>query len=79
MGIQTDYFNRTTYKAVYSIGDRVHGKFNKIPFVGTIGNDTLVSLEEGPYVTVHFDLPLKYKDKVYNFMKLKHKDVKPYK
>jgi len=79
MGNQTDYFQRIGYKPVYFIGDRVMGKFNKIPFVGTIGNDTLVNLEEGPYVTVHLDLPLQYKDVVYRFLKLKHKSVKPYK
>lgn len=76
MGNNTDYFNRIGYQAQYSIGDRVFGKFFKIPFVGTVGNDTLVSHLEGPYVTVHLDLPLKYKDQVYTFIKVKHKDIK---
>jgi len=42
MGNQTDYFNRVGYQATYDIGDRVIGKWNGIPFVGTVGNDRLI-------------------------------------
>ena len=69
----------TDYKAVYTIGDRVIGKWNKIPFVGTVGNDRLVSLDTGPEITVHLDLPLKYKDKVHTLLIVKHKDIKLFK
>jgi hypothetical protein len=79
MGTQTDYFERIGYKPTYLIGDRVYGRFNKIPFVGTVGNDTMISEIEGPYVNVHLDLPLKYKDKIYHILKVAHKDIKPYK
>lgn len=53
-----EYFEKVTYKPRWFIGDRVFGKYEKIPFVGTVGNDTLVSLEEGPRVSVQLDLPL---------------------
>jgi hypothetical protein len=79
MGNQTDYFNRIGYKPTYHIGDRVIGKWNKIPFVGTVGNDRLINHNDGPEITVHLDLPIKYRDRVYTFLIVKHKDVKPYK
>ena len=79
MGNQTDYFERVGYKPTWHIGDRVIGKWNKIPFVGSVGNDTLVSEIEGPRVSIHLDLPIKYEGKVYNVIIVKHKDIKLYK
>jgi len=79
MGTQTDYFAAKGYKHVYDIGDRVIGKWNKIPFVGTVGNDRLLNERDGPEITIHLDLPIKFKDTVYNFIIVKHKDVKRYK
>ena len=79
MGNQTDYFNRIGYKSVYSIGDRIKGKWNGIPFVGTVGNDTLINHEEGPRITVHLDLPIKYEGKLHNFIVVKHNAVSVYK
>ena len=76
MGNIADYFERNAYKPKYSIGDRVFGIWNKIPFMGTVGNDTVVSEVEGPRVSVHLDLPIKYKDKVHNILFVKHKDIK---
>lgn len=74
-----EYFEKNRYKAKYDIGDRVFGKWNKIPFVGTVGNDTLVNEEEGPRVSIHLDLPIKYQDKTHSVIIVKHKDIKPYK
>ena len=79
MGNQTDYFNRIGYKPKWFIGDRVFGHWNKIPFVGTVGNDRVISHVTGPEITIHLDLPIKYKDKVHNFIIVKHKDVKVFK
>lgn len=73
---QTDYFNKIGYKHTYDMGDRVSGKWNKIPFVGTVGNDRLVSLETGPEITIHLDLPIMLDKKIFNFIIVKHKDVK---
>jgi hypothetical protein len=79
MGTQTDYFAAKGYKHVYDIGDRVIGKWNKIPFVGTVGNDRLLNERDGPEITIHLDLPIKFKDTIYNFIIVKHKDIKRFK
>ena len=76
MGNQTDYFNKIGYKHTYDIGDRVIGKWHKVPFVGTVGNDRLINHIIGPEVTIHLDLPLKYQDKIYNFIIVKHKEIR---
>lgn len=78
MGNQTDYFNKIGYKPIWHIGDRVIGKWNKIPFVGTVGNDTVISEIEGPRISVHVDLPIKYKDKIHTVIFVKHRDIKAY-
>jgi hypothetical protein len=79
MGSQTDYFERIGYRPKYFLGDRVFGHWNKIPFVGTVGNDTLISELEGPRITIHLDLPIKYQDTWHNVIVVKHKDIKSYK
>ena len=76
MASQTDYFNRIGYKPTWFIGDRVSGKWNKIPFIGTVGNDTVISEIEGPRVTVHLDLPIKYRDEIKRLIIVKPKDLK---
>lgn len=73
------YFESNRYKPKWSIGDRVHGKWNKIPFVGTVGNDTLVSEREGPRVSIHLDLPIKYQTQVHNIIFVKPGDIKEFK
>jgi len=76
MGNQTDYFERIGYKPTYFIGDRVQGTWNKIPFRGTVGNDTVINHIEGPRISVHLDLPIKYQDKVHTIIIVKHQDIK---
>lgn len=76
MGNLADYFEKTAYKPKYFIGDRVFGYWNKIPFIGSVGNDTLISLEEGPRISVLLDLPIKYKGEVKGLIIVKHKDIK---
>lgn len=79
MGNLSDYFEKNRYKAKYQIGDRVIGKYKGIPFVGSVGNDRVVSEETGPEITVHLDLPLKIKEKCCTIIVVKHKDIKMYK
>jgi hypothetical protein len=76
MGNQTAYFERTGYKPEYHIGDRVFGHYNGIPFAGTVGNDRLVSPVTGPEITVHLDLPLYYQNQFYQFVIVKHNQVR---
>jgi hypothetical protein len=78
MGNQTDYFNRIGYKPVYHLGDRVIGKWGKIPFVGTVGNDRCID-GVNPDITIHLDLPIKVDGEIKMFLIVKHKDVKLYK
>lgn len=77
MGNQTDYFNRIGYKPKYHLGDRVFGYWNKIPFIGSVGNDTVISELEGPRITIQLDLPIKFQNKINNIVVVKHKDIKP--
>ena len=79
MGNQTDYFERIGYKPTWYIGDRVFGYWNKIPFVGTVGNDTLINMIEGPRVTVHLDLPIKFNENVHNMIIVKPTELKVFK
>lgn len=76
MGNQTDYFNKIGYKPKYFIGDRVFGHYKGVPFIGTVGNDTVVSLEEGPRISVQLDLSIKIDNKLHSVIIVKHKDVK---
>jgi hypothetical protein len=76
MGNQTDYFNRIGYKHVYDIGDRVIGRWNKIPFVGTVGNDRKINDIIGPEVTVHLDLPIRKDGQNLTVIVVKHKDIR---
>jgi hypothetical protein len=75
MASLAEYFKANRYTGKYNIGDRVIGKWNKIPFVGTVGNDTLINELEGPRISVCLDLPIKYKDEIHRVIIVKHKDV----
>jgi len=79
MGNQTDYFERIGYRPMWFLGDRVFGKWNKIPFVGTVGNDRKINERDGPEVTIHLDLPIKFGGQVHNIINVKHQDIKAYK
>ena len=76
MGNQTDYFNRIGYTGKYEIGDRVFGKWNKIPFIGTIYNDSVISEEQGPRLTISLDLPITFENKTYERIIDIHKNFK---
>ena len=79
MGNQSDYFNRIGYQPIWYIGDRVFGHWNDIPFVGTVGNDTVINHIEGPRITVHLDLPIKHNGQVHYIIVVTHNDIKEYK
>jgi hypothetical protein len=75
MASLSDYFAKNAYKPKYFLGDRVYGKFHSIPFIGTVGNDRVINLD-GPEITIHLDLPMKYNGELKNFIIVKHKDIK---
>jgi hypothetical protein len=72
---QTEYFNKIGYKHVYDLGDRVIGKWRKVPFVGTVGNDRVID-DTGPHVLIHLDLPIRLDNITHNLIIVKHRDVK---
>ena len=74
MGNQTDYFERVGYWPKYHLGERIRGIWQGIPFCGTVGNDRLVNLTDGPEVTVHLDLPIMTADGVFHYIVVPHND-----
>jgi hypothetical protein len=73
-----EYFAKNRYQSRYAMGDRLIGTWNGIPFVGSVGNDTVISEIEGPRISVHLDLPIKYGKVVHTVIIVQHRDVKPY-
>ena len=71
----SDYFENKAYRPKYFLGDRVFGRWNKIPFIGTVGNDSVISEIEGPRISIILDLPIKYNDEIKNVLIVKHKDI----
>jgi len=39
----------------------------------------LLNHRDGPDITIHLDLPIQFDNKIYNFIIVKHKDIKEYK
>lgn len=76
MGNQTDYFEKIGYRPKFFLGDRVFGYWRKIPFIGTVGNDTVVNLVDGPRITIHLDLPIRINDYNHQIIVVKHRDIK---
>lgn len=71
-----EYFKKSRPAPKFSIGDRVFGKYNGILVRGSVGNDRMVSEEEGPVVTVHLDLPLVVDGKVRSILQFKQNELK---
>lgn len=75
MASMADYFERQAYQHIYDMGDRVKGKYQGIPFFGTVGNDRLINHERGPEVTVHLDLPMQTEQGIRYVLLVKHADI----
>lgn len=72
-----EYFEQERPKPKYTIGDRVHGVYMGVPYVGTVGSDTLRNYTEGSMVTIHLDLPLKTKSGWHHhIIRVGYKDIK---
>lgn len=76
MNNYADYFSKNRPGAKWHLGDRVYGKWNKIPFIGTVMLDNMVTEEVGLRVIVYLDLPLKYKKEVKHYIEVRQKDLK---
>ena len=76
MANYAEYFEKIAYKPKYFIGDRVFGYWNKIPFIGTVGNDNMISEIEGPRVSIFLDLPIQHENKIYRLIFVKQNQIK---
>jgi len=70
------YFKANRYMGKYNLGDRVFGYWNKIPFMGSVGNDSVINEQEGPRVSIHLDLPIRVDGKIKTVIIVKPKDIK---
>jgi hypothetical protein len=55
---------------------RVEGRYKNIPFVGSVGNDTVISDLEGPVYHIHLDLPMKVNGAYIDHLFCKHGEIK---
>lgn len=76
MGTLTDYFDRIGHKPQWHIGDRVFGVWNDVPFIGSVGSESLVDPDFGPRVTVLLDLPIRLEDRNCNVVVMKPAQLK---
>ena len=72
----TKYFSKVRPAAKWHLGDRVSGSWNKIPFIGTVLLDNMVTEDIGPRVVIQLDLPIKYKKEYKNIIEVRQKDIK---
>jgi hypothetical protein len=71
-----EYFEKNRPKGSFILGDRVEGKYEGIPFVGTTGFEGMRSEEEGLMVSVMLDLPIKHDDRIINIIRVKGNTLK---
>jgi hypothetical protein len=70
-----DYFDKVCYHGTYNLGDRILGRYKGVPFIGTVGNDNQLNPIDGPFLTVHLDLPIKIDEEIKNVIIVKHHDI----
>jgi hypothetical protein len=70
-----DYFEKNRYKPKYEFMARVTGMYGKIRWIGSVGNDTVISEQRGPELHIHLDLPLKIDGKYTRVLVCTHKGV----
>ena len=68
-----EYFENNRPEPKFEFGTRVFGKYNKIPFIGTVYGDGMINEEQGPRLTIHLDLPMVVDGKVKTILVDKHK------
>lgn len=71
-----EYFRKNRYQGKYLFGDRVTGVYRGVRWVGTVGNDTVVSEEVGPQLHIQLDLPIKVDGKYTYILITGHRGVK---
>lgn len=71
-----DYFSKNRYKPKWFLGDRVEGKWNNIPFVGTVAIDSKIFENIEPRVVVFVDLPILHDGTIYSIITTNVKSLK---
>jgi len=71
-----EYFEKNRYESKFEFMARVTGLHNKIRWVGSVGNDTIISEVEGPVLHILLDLPLKINGVYQYILVTKHTTVK---
>ena len=75
MGNIAEYFARQAYQHRYALGDRVRGRYQGVPFAGTVMIDNCVNPDDGAFVIVDLDLPIRVDSRVMNMIKVTHADI----
>lgn len=71
-----EYFAAHRPKPRYSFGDRVEGRYQGTPFVGTAYGDNMVNEQQGPRVSIHLDLPMKLGSEWVSYIRVGYDDIK---
>ena len=75
MASLAEYFEKNRYKPKFEFMARVTGMHGKIRWIGSVGNDTVISELRGPELHIHLDLPLKIDGRYTNVLICTHKNV----
>lgn len=75
MASLADYFEKNRYQPKFEFMARVTGMYGKIRWIGSVGNDTVISELNGPELHIHLDLPLKIDGNYTYVLVCKHKGV----
>lgn len=75
MGNIAEYFAQHRYQHQYNLGDRVRGIYKGVPFAGTVCIDNCLNEDEGPFVIVELDLPIRVDNQVLHMIKVTQKDL----
>jgi hypothetical protein len=76
MASLSEYFEKNRYQPKFEFMARVTGLYNGIRWIGSVGNDTVISEERGPELHIQLDLPLKIDGEYRTVLVTKHKNVK---
>jgi|LakMenEpi03Aug12_release.lakeMendotaPanAssembly.Ray.scaffolds.fasta_scaffold226075_2 hypothetical protein len=73
---EKEYFEKNRKHVKFHMGDRVEGKYNNIPFVGTVLLEHIISDDNVSRVHINLDLPLKHENVVYTMITVGPKTLK---
>lgn len=76
MASLAEYFEKNRYQPKFEFMARVTGLYKGIRYIGSVGNDTVISEDRGPELHILLDLPLKIDGEYKTVLVVKHKDVK---